>query len=121
MSRQKKYPAKPAEEKTKAGKSKRGRKRKGMCLEDRPRMVKILEHPENQRPAMMDSWHEGQLVGSSPGVCHRTGDPGTPSAERVPGGGEPNSAGAPASPAATVGSGAMRWPRSGNNSHKVVR
>ena len=36
MSRQKKHPAKPAEAKTKAGKGNRGRKRKGMCLEDRP-------------------------------------------------------------------------------------
>ena len=36
MSRQKKYSAKPAEEKTKAGKSKRGREEKGMCQEDRP-------------------------------------------------------------------------------------
>jgi hypothetical protein len=36
MSRQKKHPEKPAEEKTPAGKGKRGRKRKGMCLEDRP-------------------------------------------------------------------------------------
>src|SRR6516162_11098185 len=36
MSRQKKHPQKPAEEKTKAGKGNRGRKRKGMCLEDRP-------------------------------------------------------------------------------------
>jgi transposase len=36
MSRQKKHPVEPAEEKTKAGKSKRGGKRKGMCLEDRP-------------------------------------------------------------------------------------
>jgi transposase len=35
MSRQKKHPQKPAEE-TKAGKGNRGRKRKGMCLEDRP-------------------------------------------------------------------------------------
>jgi len=39
MSRQKKYPAKPAEEKTKAGNDgNRGRKRKGMCLEDRPKL-----------------------------------------------------------------------------------
>jgi transposase len=36
MSRQKKHSEKPAEEKIKAGKSKRGGKRKGMCLEDRP-------------------------------------------------------------------------------------
>src|SRR5215469_16473684 len=36
MSRQKKHPAKPAEEKTKAGNGNRGRKRKGMCREDRP-------------------------------------------------------------------------------------
>ena len=36
MSRQKKYLEKPAEEKTRAGKGKRGGKRKGMCLEDRP-------------------------------------------------------------------------------------
>src|SRR5215470_13953491 len=36
MSRQKKHPEKPAEEKTKAGNGNRGRKRKGMCLEDRP-------------------------------------------------------------------------------------
>ena len=36
MSRQKKHPEKPAEEKTRAGKGKRGGRRKGMCLEDRP-------------------------------------------------------------------------------------
>ena len=36
MSRQKKHPEKPAEEKTKADKRKRGGRRKGMCLEDRP-------------------------------------------------------------------------------------
>src|SRR6516165_3527265 len=36
MSRQKKHPQKPAKAKTKAGKGNRGRKRKGMCLEDRP-------------------------------------------------------------------------------------
>ena len=36
MSRQKKHPEKPAENKTQAGKGKRRRKRKGMCLEDRP-------------------------------------------------------------------------------------
>jgi transposase len=36
MSREKKHPEEPAEEKIKAGKSKRGGKRKGMCLEDRP-------------------------------------------------------------------------------------
>jgi hypothetical protein len=36
MSRQKKHPEEPAEEKTKASRSKRGGKRKGMCLEDRP-------------------------------------------------------------------------------------
>ena len=36
MSRHKKHPAKPAEEKTKAGNGNRGRKRKRMCLEDRP-------------------------------------------------------------------------------------
>src|SRR5215469_16879606 len=69
-------------------------------------MVKILEYPENQKPAMIDSSHERQSVGSSPGVCHGTGEPGTASAERVPGGGEPNSAGAFASTAAPVGSGA---------------
>ena len=36
MSRQKKHPEKPGQEKTTAGKGKRGGKRKGMCLEDRP-------------------------------------------------------------------------------------
>src|SRR5450631_4127981 len=36
MSRQKKHPGKPAEKKAEPGKDKRGRKRKGMCLEDRP-------------------------------------------------------------------------------------
>src|SRR5262245_16831359 len=60
-------------------------------------MVKILEHVENQTPAMMDSWYEWQSMGSSPGVRHGTGEPGPASAERVPGGREPNSAGAPAS------------------------
>ena len=36
MSRQKKHPRKPGEEEAKTGTGKRGRKRKGMCLEDRP-------------------------------------------------------------------------------------
>src|ERR1039457_2626953 len=36
MSKQKKQPPKSAEEKTEAGQGKRGRRRKGMCLEDRP-------------------------------------------------------------------------------------
>src|SRR5215471_10406481 len=70
-------------------------------------MVKILEHPENQKFAMMDSSHERQSVGSFTGVCNGAGEPGTASAERVPGGGEPSPPGTPASPAAPVGSGAM--------------
>jgi hypothetical protein len=49
------------------------------------RMVKILEHPENQKSAMIDNSHERQSVGSSPGVRNGTGEPGTASAERVPG------------------------------------
>jgi hypothetical protein len=57
-------------------------------------MVKILEQPDNQRLAMMDGWYERQSLGSSAGVCNGAGEPGTASAERVPGGGEPNSAGA---------------------------
>jgi transposase len=36
MSRQKKHPGKPGGEKATAGKDKRGGRRKGMCLEDRP-------------------------------------------------------------------------------------
>jgi transposase len=36
MSREKKHPGKPAEKKAEPGKDKRGRKRKGMCLENRP-------------------------------------------------------------------------------------
>src|SRR5215471_7093990 len=56
-------------------------------------MVKILEQPENQKPAMMDSSHERQSVGSSPGVCNRAGEPGTAPPKRVPGGGESNSPG----------------------------
>ena len=32
-------------------------------------MVKILERRENQKPAMMDSSHERQSLGSSTGVC----------------------------------------------------
>jgi hypothetical protein len=36
MCRQKTHPEKPAEKQTKAGNGNRGRKRKGMCLEDRP-------------------------------------------------------------------------------------
>src|SRR5215467_6313969 len=55
---------------------------------------------------MMGSWYERQSLGSSPGVRHGTGEPGTASAERASGGGEPNYAGALASPAAPVGSGA---------------
>src|SRR5215831_10571982 len=70
------------------------------------RMVKILEQPENQKPAMMDSSHERQSVGSSPGVCNRAGEPGTAPPKRVTGGGESNSPGAPARTAVPVGSGA---------------
>src|SRR5215471_4842584 len=70
-------------------------------------MVKILEHPENQKFAMMDSSHERQSVRSFTGVCNGAGEPGTAFAERVPGGGEPSPPGTPASPAAPVGSGAM--------------
>ena len=40
-------------------------------------MVKILEQPENQKPAMMDSSYERQSVGSSTGVCNGAGEPGT--------------------------------------------
>src|SRR5258708_39276199 len=36
MSKQKKHSKKPGEQNTAAGTGKRGRKRKGMCLEDRP-------------------------------------------------------------------------------------
>ena len=36
MSRQKKHPKKPGEQKSAVGQGKRGGKRKGMCLEDRP-------------------------------------------------------------------------------------
>src|SRR5260370_33709202 len=36
MSKQEKQPPKSGEEKAETSKSKRGRKRKGMCLEDRP-------------------------------------------------------------------------------------
>ena len=36
MSKQKKHSKKLGEKKTAAGRGKRGRKRKGMCLEDRP-------------------------------------------------------------------------------------
>ena len=37
---------------------------------------------------MMGSWYERQSLGSSPGVRHGTGEPGTASAERISGGGE---------------------------------
>ena len=40
------------------------------------RMVKILEQPENQKPAMMDSSHERQSVGLSTGVGNGSGEPG---------------------------------------------
>jgi hypothetical protein len=36
MSRQKKHPKRPGEQKSAVGQGKRGGKRKGMCLEDRP-------------------------------------------------------------------------------------
>ena len=36
MSKPRKHSKKPGEKKSAAGKGKRGRKRKGMCLEDRP-------------------------------------------------------------------------------------
>jgi len=36
VAKQKKHPGKPSEEKTKGTQGKRGRRRKGMCLEDRP-------------------------------------------------------------------------------------
>src|SRR5215471_4163545 len=69
-------------------------------------MVKIFEHLENQKSAMMDSWHERQSVRSSAGVCNGAGEPGTAPPKRVPGRGESNSAGALTSTAAPVGSGA---------------
>jgi hypothetical protein len=50
-------------------------------LREMTRIVKIFEQPENQRPAMMESWHEWQSVASSTGVCHGTREPGTTSAE----------------------------------------
>src|SRR5215831_8176453 len=67
-------------------------------------MVKILEQPENQKSAMMDSRHEGQSVGSSSGVCNWAGEPGVAPPGRVSGCGEPNSPRPPASKAAPVGS-----------------
>ena len=36
MSKQEMHPAESGEKKTEAGKGKRGRRRKGMCLDDRP-------------------------------------------------------------------------------------
>src|SRR5215471_9745514 len=74
---------------------------------EQPRMVKILEQPENQRPAMMDSWHERQSLGSSAGVCNGAGEPGVAPPKRVLGGRESSSASALARTAAPVGSGAM--------------
>src|SRR5215471_926727 len=73
---------------------------------DDGRMVKIFEHPENQKSAMIDSSHGTQSVGSSPGVCNGVGEPGTAPPKRVPGCGKSSSAGALASTAAPVGSGA---------------
>jgi predicted nucleotidyltransferase component of viral defense system len=70
------------------------------------RMVKILEQPENQKSAMMDSSHERQSVRSSAGVCNGAGEPRTAPPERVPGCGESSSADALASTPAPVGSGA---------------
>jgi hypothetical protein len=67
-------------------------------------MVKILERPENQKSAMMNSSHEGQSVGSSIGVCNCADKPGVAPPERVIGCGEPNSPRPPASTAAFVGS-----------------
>src|SRR5215471_17903496 len=57
------------------------------------RMVKILEQPENQKSAMMNSSHEGQSVGSSTGVCNCAREPGVAPPERVPGCREPDSPG----------------------------
>src|SRR5215467_10729153 len=74
-------------------------------------MVKILEQPDNQKSAMMDSSHERQSLRSSAGVCNGAGEPGTAPPERVPGGGEPNSAGAPASPARAALGGGQRTVR----------
>src|SRR6516225_5565456 len=70
------------------------------------RMVKILEQPDNQRPAMMDGWYERQSLGSSAGVCNGAGEPGTAPPKRVLGGRESSSASALARTAAPVGSGA---------------
>jgi hypothetical protein len=53
-------------------------------------MVKILEQPENQKSVMMGISHEGQSVGSSPGVCNWAGEPGVAPPERVPGSAELN-------------------------------
>src|SRR5215471_6854634 len=58
-----------------------------------PRMVKILEQPENQKSEIIDP-HEWQSVGSSPGVCNWAGEPGTAPPKRVLGCGESGSAGA---------------------------
>ena len=49
------------------------------------RMVKILEQPENQKSAMMDSSHERQSVGSSTRIRNWPGEPGVAPPERVPG------------------------------------
>src|SRR5215472_5896619 len=67
-------------------------------------MVKILEQPENRRPAMMDGWYERQSLGSSAGVCNGAGEPGTAPPKRVLGGRESSSASALARTAAPVGS-----------------
>src|SRR5215472_4988702 len=49
----------------------------------RSRLVKILEQPENRRPAMMDGWYERQSLGSSAGVCNGAVEPGTAPPKRV--------------------------------------
>src|SRR5262249_41916918 len=64
------------------------------------RLVKILEQPENRRPAMMDGWYERQSLGSSAGVCNGAGEPGTAAPKRVLGCGESSSASALARTAA---------------------
>src|SRR5215467_7224932 len=72
-----------------------------------PRIVKILDQPDNQRQAMMDGWYERQSLGSSVGVCNGAGEPGTAPPKRVLGGRESSSASALARTAAPVGSRAM--------------
>src|SRR4030095_16512622 len=60
-----------------------------------------------QRPAMMNSRHEGQPLGTSAGLCNGAGESGIAAPERVPSCGESDPASTSASSIAAYRSGAV--------------